>query len=154
MLVEFSNKLQESLDIDKRSLVALENTKLLYVPTLNEVRVFLMQALGSYKETEESTGSYQALKKLDTYCASQITKLNENILRLDEKVKVQESMISLFNTCVENYKADELKLAKIVEEAKDNPASLDPKKRVKLGKRPERVALLRAAKEILGEEND
>jgi len=151
VLVEFSNKLQENLDVDRRTLRVLENTKTLYVSTLNEVRAFLMQALSAYKESEENSGSYQALKKLDIYSASQIAKLNENILRLDEKVKVQEEMIILYNTCVENYKLDELKLAKIVEEAKDNPSLLDPKARAKLGKRPERVALLRAAKEKLGE---
>ena len=153
VLVEFSNKLQESLSVDRNALNVLENTKALYVPTLNEVRAFLMQTLSAYKETEENTGSYQVLKKLDAYCTAQITKLNESIVRLDEKVKAQEAMLSLFNTCVENYKADESKLVKIVEEAKDDPSLLDPKKRAKLGKRPERVALLRAAKEKLGEVN-
>ena len=150
MLVEFTNKINEDLDVSRRSLTSLKNSQTLFTSTLNEIRAFLGQATAAFKE-EESTGSYQAIKKLDIYCQNQVKNLNETIIRLDEKVKVQEAALNLYQRCVDSKALDEKKLEKIVEEAQKDPELLDPIKRARSGKKPERIALLRAAEKKLSE---
>lgn len=150
MLVEFTNKINEDLDVSRRSLTSLKNSQTLFTSTLNEIRAFLGQATAAFKE-EENTGSYQAIKKLDIYCQNQVKNLNETIIRLDEKVKVQEAVLSLYQHCVDSKALDENKLEKIVEEAQKDPDLLDPIKRARSGKKPERIALLRAAEKKLSE---